>query len=119
MRTVDEMYDQIKALVKETYAQGFIDGQQDNMAFDDGIDEAIHETLKDVFTDRLREICEAERDDRLIVRPDCAKCAYSKAVKHHEPCFDCIGQDRYGTEKGYYFKPRAEAEAALGKGEAE
>ena len=62
--------------------------------------------------DRLEAICAAEKDGRLVVLPDCSKCAYQQNGKISLACGNCIGGQGLDND---LFTPRAEAEAALGK----
>ena len=66
-----------------------------------------------ITPDRLRELVEADRDGRVMIRPDCRTCAHRSLIKYRPQCFGCLGQERYGMEKGNNYQPRAEAEAAL------
>ena len=76
--------------------------------------QAILDVVKKVESlDRLTEICAAERDGRLVIRPDCRTCAHRSLIKYHSQCFGCLGQDRFGMEKGNNYQPRTKAEAAL------
>lgn len=65
--------------------------------------------------EHINDLLKAEREGRCVVRPDCGKCRYQFAHYSKEPCYSCYGQDAIG-EKGFYFDPLSEAEAAL-KGE--
>ena len=111
MKTLDELrahHDWLKAEIEKTRN---IHDRLPLMADFEGADMELRARITEgISVERLMEMCEGDRDDRLIIRPECEKCQHRDTHKARNPCFDCIGQSRYGTEKGYYFDA---AEAAL------
>jgi hypothetical protein len=44
--------------------------------------------------DRLREMCDAERERRCVVLPACKKCKYHKSGNISMACCNCVGEQR-------------------------
>lgn len=41
--------------------------------------------------DRLTQMCEAERDNRIVIIPQCTICKYKECLSNLMPCCNCIG----------------------------
>ena len=75
MRTIDEIKADLVVAIKAAYLVGVSDGHDDNVAFEDGVEESAWEQVNAAFQslgiddDRLEKICNAERDGRCVVLP--------------------------------------------------
>ena len=63
------------------------------------------DAVKGISLSRLRELAEAEREGRLVIRPDCAVCKFRIATEGHPNC----GYEQFcsGKKRASFFEPLA------------